>query len=120
MPELTFEEIERMRQIVQQHDAQRPVMQTIDLNNPPKVPYTFQKFPMMVYGESGQNVLVRSESELQEALESGWTRVPQSAPVPVEQPLSPQYQVEVNRLNEQLEAERRKRGPGRPRSTEAA
>lgn len=38
-----------MRQIVQMNDAQRKPMQTIDLNNPPKEPYRFQKFPMIVY-----------------------------------------------------------------------
>ena len=39
---LTFEEVERMRLIVQMHDARRKPMQTIDLNNPSNEPSAFR------------------------------------------------------------------------------
>ena len=71
---LSFEEVERMRQIVQMHDAQRKPMQTIDLNNPPKEPYRFQKFSMIVYDLSQPSTLIVRSEELQAALADGWSQ----------------------------------------------
>ncbi|HVH87682.1 MAG TPA: hypothetical protein VM912_13225 [Terriglobales bacterium] len=134
---LTPEEIERMRQIVQQHDSDRKPIQTVDLNNPPKQPYRFQKFPMMVYdlvnshpahdeerpsrNGFGMDVfhvpakvislMVQSEEQLQEALAAGWSeQAPDFSEERVEA-LSAAYQAEV----EQVEERRRR---GRPRKAE--
>lgn len=118
--ELSHEEIARMRQIVQMHDASRKPMQTIDLNNPPREPYRYQKFPKMVYDLSksiqGKLVtrVVTSEPELAKAIESGYSEdAPTFGDAP-EEHLSAQYQGEVEQLQSQLE-QARKRGPGRPR-----
>ena len=109
--ELSHAEIERMRQIVKDHDAARQPMKTIDLNNPPKEPYKFQKFPKMVYGDGNLTMLVHSEEELSEALADGYS---EEAPVMEVQPeaLSPKYQAEADQIQERLEQSRRK--PGRP------
>lgn len=115
--QLSPEEIERMRQIVQQHDSERKPIQIVDLNNPPKEPYRFQKFPKMVYdlahSEPGHVVsqIVRSEDDLEAALEQGWS---ESAPAYSDEhvePLSPVYAAQAQRVDEQLAARR----PGRPR-----
>jgi len=116
--ELSHAEIERMRQIVKDHDVSRQPMKTIDLNNPPKEPYKYQKFPKMVYGDGNLTMLVHSEEELAQAIDDGWD---EQAPVGgIQQPptLSPQYEAEANRLQEQLEQSRRK--PGRPRKDQVA
>ena len=117
--ELSHEEVERMRQIVQQHDAARKPMRTIDLNNPPREPYRYQKFPKMVYdlasSRPGHLVtkIVRSDNELALALEEGFSEdAPPFGSTP-EEHLSASYQTEVAQLETRL-AEARKRGPGRP------
>lgn len=120
MNPLSHDEIERMRQIVQQHDSQRKPIQIVDLNNPPKEPYRFQKFPKMVYdlthSEPGHvvNRIVRSEDDLEAALAQGWS---ESAPAYSDEriePLSPVYAAQAQRVDEQLAAGRPGR-PGRPR-----
>jgi hypothetical protein len=65
-----------MRQIVLQHDRQSSPINTIDLNNPPKKPYTFQKFPHMIYKAGETQKIVRSEQELELAIEAGWSTAP--------------------------------------------
>lgn len=119
MQELSHAELERMRQIVQQHDAQSKPMKTIDLNNPPKEPYIFQKFPKMVYdleaSTPGHVVtrVVRSEDELADALADGFSKEAPTYGAMPEEELSPKYQAEADRVQEQIEATRR----GRPRKT---
>lgn len=116
---LSAEEIQHMRQILAQHDAESKPVQTFDLNNPPKQPYVFQKFPMMVYATDGEgHLVVSSEAELSAALKQGFTRTaPAQSEVALPQ-LSASLQAEADRVQEQLEANRRaaavRRGPGRP------
>lgn len=71
---LTHDEIERMRQIVLQHDqSTQKGMKEFDLNNPPKEPYRFRKFPMLVYDpDDGNHQQVENEGELAEAMKEGW------------------------------------------------
>lgn len=107
MQELSFEEVNRMRQIVQNFDASRRPMTTTDLNNPPKEPYRFQKFPMMVY-QGKQTAIVQSEDELQDALADGWSQEAPAATEVEAETLSPKYQMEVQQVQEKL-AESRKR-----------
>jgi hypothetical protein len=113
--ELSREEVERMRQIVQQHDAARKPMQTIDLNNPPKENYRYQKFPKMVYdlqkSEPGHLVtlIVNSETQLADAIDNGYSdEAPAFGEMPAEH-LSAQYQNEANRVQEQLEQTRKRK-----------
>lgn len=123
-PELSREEIERMRQIVKQHDAQHKPLQVFDLNNPPKQPYHFQKFPMMVYDlEQSQpghvvSAIVSSEQELQEAMASGWSNEAPAYGDAREESLSPAYQQEADEVQRRVEEARRRRG--RPRNAEVA
>jgi hypothetical protein len=102
---LSAGEIERMRQIVSQADSQnKNGIAPMDLNNPPKEPYRYQKFPMMVYNH-GKSVaahdevkgvkvgnvitnetvhvpaklvstIVNNEKELEKALKAGWKAEP--------------------------------------------
>lgn len=117
--ELSFEEIERMRQIVQAHDGERTPMKTIDLNNPPKEPYYFQRFPMMIYDLEASTPTkiihrtIRSEAELEAALNEGWSQDAPAFGEEREEPLSAAYQAEAARVQEQIEESRRRRG--RPR-----
>lgn len=114
---LSFEEIARMKQIIAEHEGMHQPVQTIDLNNPPKAPYRFQKFPMMVYAENS-TLIVRSEAELEEALSDGWLKTPVSFSEKREEYLSAAYQAEAARVQEQIEETKRK--PGRPRNNPEA
>lgn len=144
-PELTAEEIERMRQLVAAHDGQHKPVTTVDLNNPPRVPYRFQKFPMIVYDLENsyaahdvpvtdrlgnptgatQHVtarivsrVVNSEHELHAALEDGWSEnAPEFREVP-EEVLSSKYLGEAERVQAQIDEAKRRRG-GRPRKDAA-
>src|ERR1051326_3883955 len=72
--QLSPDEIERMRQIVAQHDNQRPQgIREFDLNNPPKQPYTHQEYPKVVYHhENRTHKKVHSKVEERTALNDGW------------------------------------------------
>lgn len=137
-PQLTVTEIEQMRRLVAQHDA-RPQnkIQVMDPNNPPKLPYTFQKFPLMVYDlehsyparqeeqtlRNGAreivhiaakviSMLVQSEEQLQRAIEDGWSQNPPEFREAPEERLNASFAVEAERVQEKLDSA--KRGPGRP------
>lgn len=103
--QLTVNEIEKMRELLAQHDAQNSEGSDFD---PSKVviPYRYQKFPMMIYDHSksypahereqtvtrGSMVVneivhvtanlaskvVRNQAELEEHLEQGWSENPPS------------------------------------------
>lgn len=107
-PELTETDIERMRQLLQQHDLKRKPAQIHDLNNPPREPYRFQKFPQMIYRDSATRI-VRSEAELSDALALGWTEQPVSFHQEREESLNPQYQAEAARVQEQINEAKRRR-----------
>ena len=97
---LTHDEIERMRQIVMQHDgANRQSMNEFDLNNPPKQPYRHQEFPRIVYDHAGRMTLkVRSQAELEQALGAGYELDP-FTPEVAEPELSAAERAEVARLD---------------------
>jgi hypothetical protein len=85
--QLSPEEIERMRQIVAQHDQQnKPGIKEFDLNDPPRVPYRHQEFPKTVYDHEGRrSFIVRNREDEKEALDSGLRLDPYPAePVEVE------------------------------------
>ena len=68
---LTPEEIERMRTLVAQNDAQGAVKE-FDLNNPVTPPYVYQPFPTTVYHAKLGNKVVPDQEALDEALAAGW------------------------------------------------
>ena len=142
-PELTAEEIERMRQIVARHDSEHRPIQTFDLNNPPRQSYRFQKFPMMIYDHENSypahdeertvirgslpvqeifhvpaklvSKIVHNQRELDQALEDGWSeQAPEFREEEREEPLSARYQAEADRIQSELERVNPKRGRGRP------
>lgn len=80
---LTASEIERMRELVLQHDvSNRNESKEFDLNDPPKKQYIHQAFPTTVYHHAkGLNRLANNAEELAEALAHGWQRKP-FVPVP--------------------------------------
>jgi hypothetical protein len=47
----------------------------IDINKPPREPYTYQEYPKIVYGVSGTKIVNSAEEEKQ-ALGSGYTLKP--------------------------------------------
>ena len=115
MSELSHEEITRMRQIVQEHDARRQPMQTIDLNNPPKEFYRHQKFPMMVYDlqrskpEKISFRIVASEKELEMSLADGFSlEAPNFGELP-EQTLTVEAQREVAQAEEKIATAKRRK-----------
>lgn len=108
-------EIERMRAILKDYDQKQAPLRTIDLNNPPKEPYTHQRFPKMVYDlESSKpghivSLVVRDEDELETALGAGYSKQAPSYGNAPEETLSPALQAEANTVQEQIEAKKRER-----------
>lgn len=65
----------------QESPMQTDEIRTIDLNNPPKVPYTHQPFPAIVYNHQRRtHRVVNSQQDLAAALVDGW----QTKPFPAE------------------------------------
>lgn len=86
MPNLNSDEIERMRSLVAQHDAQNKGSQVFDLNNPPKKPYVYNEFPRMVFHhEKGLHKVVKHAEELAAALKAGWKKEPKPVVVEAEE-----------------------------------
>lgn len=100
-PNWTPDEIEKMRNTVLRADKERNGGRDIDINKPVTPPYSFKKFPMIVYHharsiaahdvekESPQKIkfmahvpakyderVVKSEGELQKALADGYEETP--------------------------------------------
>lgn len=142
--QLTQEEATRLRQILAQHDSEQAPVHTIDLNNPPRQAYRFQKFPMAVYdhlnsyasrdeerpGPNGRietvhvaarivSRIVNSEHELKAALADGWSELAPEFREEREEPLSAKYENEANRIQERIEHARRRPGP-KPKHADAA
>lgn len=75
-PQITPQEIERMRQLVAQHDSQGGI-KDFDLNNPPRLPYKYQEYPRIVYHHADRKMrTVNSDEELELALEAGYEKEP--------------------------------------------
>ena len=75
-PELTQDEIERMRTILAQHDSRKGV-QEFDLNNPPKKPYVHQEYPRVMYHHGKRQMRVaKSPDEVHAAEAAGWQKEP--------------------------------------------
>ena len=115
--ELTHDEIERMRQIVLQHDqATQKGMKEFDLNNPPKEPYRFKKFPMLVYDpDDGSHQQVENEAELKEALAEGWVLVHERPAVEAAEPeLTGEEAAEAAEIQKKLDKLNKQAGKKKP------
>lgn len=80
-PQLTEEEIERMRAIVAAHDQQGGKPKEFDLNNPPTPPYVFKEFPRTLFRD-GKLKIVASEHEQDLWLAKGWSVKPTAPEAP--------------------------------------
>jgi hypothetical protein len=96
-------EIERMRQIIGQHDSTNGKIREFDLNNPPKLPYSHQEFPKVVYhhGER-RHKKVHSAQEHKAHLADGWKNDAYPADESNEPELDPATAAEVAAVDEYL------------------
>lgn len=121
--EITPVEAEQLRSILQRYDNDHKPIAIYNLNDPPKVPYRYQKFPKMLYNHEesapaheetrtavvGSSVLeetvhirakvvtliVANEQQYQDALAEGWREdAPEFRDEP-EDTLSAKYQAEA-------------------------
>lgn len=86
---LNVGEIERMRDLVAQHDAQnRQGIKEFDLNNPPRKPLVETEYPRVVYDHKGRRARkAANEEDLKAALKAGWKTEPYPAqPEPEPEP----------------------------------
>jgi hypothetical protein len=140
---LTPVEAEQMRSILQRYDNDRKPVQIHNLNDPPKVPYRYQKFPKMLYNHEQSEpahevtksaivgssvieervhvrakvvtIIVHNESDLAEYLADGWREDAPEFRADLEDTLSRAYEAEAARADDQL-----RRKPGRPRKDAGA
>jgi hypothetical protein len=136
--ELTAQEAEQLRTLLARYDGQRKPITVTNLNDPPKTPYHFQKFPMMVYDHEasfpahdetrtaivGSSVLeetyhvrahvasrvVHTEAQLKEALAEGWRETPPPFRELPPETLSDAALAEADQLNAIAKQPRRQRG----------
>lgn len=126
--QLTATEVEKMRHIVAQHDSTSNKTTIHDLNNPPKEPYRFQKFPLTVYdlkasypsrdedrpkpNGAGRELvhipaklvtkLVHSEADLRESIEDGWSEEAPAFGAEPDNTLSAKYASEAGRVQAKI------------------
>jgi hypothetical protein len=79
---ITREEIERLREIVNQHDREAGIKE-FDLNKPPVEPYTYKPFPKLLYNHKERTTKVAaSQEEMDKLAKDGFVK----EPFPPEQP----------------------------------
>jgi len=75
-------EIEKMRALITEHDK-KAVVNSFDLNNPPRVNYRHQDWPRLLYGLNAEGLptylRVNDREEHEAALEAGWSNTPVAA-----------------------------------------
>lgn len=79
MPQQQFtpEQMLQITAMLEQQKLESTKPKEFDLNNPPKVPYTHQEFPMCVYHHGkGTSRNAQDAEDLAAAIEAGWTRDP--------------------------------------------
>ena len=131
-------EAEQMRAILQRYDNDHKPITIHNLNDPPKTPYRYQKFPKMLYNHEQSEpaheviksaivgssvieeavhvrakvvtIIVHNESNYEEYLAAGWREDPPPFRAEPDDTLSPAYQAEAQRADARLD-----RKPGRPR-----
>lgn len=85
---LSAAEIERMRDLVNKHDADnRQGIKEFDLNNPPRKPLVETEYPRVVYDHKARKAKkVANEEELKAAQKAGWKTDPYPAQPPEPEP----------------------------------
>lgn len=88
LSQLTPDQIEQLRAMLNQSQQKAGQVNSFDLNNPPVAPYSYQPFPKMIYHhESGKHKIVRNQAQLNEHLDTGWsTRQQPDAEAPASEP----------------------------------
>jgi hypothetical protein len=109
--QLTQAEIERMRQIVQQHDGDNnSLKQEFDLNNPPKQPYRHQPYPLAIHHhEKRHTLIVNNEKEKKAALEEGYQEKPFPAEAETGAPNADTLRL-AETIDQQLKEARKQKG----------
>lgn len=110
-PQISAEDIERMRTLVAQADsANKNENREFDLNNPPKKQYIHQAWPCAVYHHKTQRVKpAKNEAELAEALKHGWVKESFTAETGVEAvELDEQDKAELKAVEATLKLAKRK------------
>ena len=97
---MSHEQIEALRSVLFQHDAQHAAMtREFDLNKPPVPPYRYQEFPRLVYRDT-KTALANNADELEELLARDWSITsPAVMEVNLGDELSPAIMAEVNALD---------------------
>ncbi len=106
---LSNDEIDRMRQIIAQHDAKtaQTAMKEFDLNKPSSGPYVYREFPFLLYDhQAGKTKAARNHEERQQMLADGWSESPCATEMP-EIPLTPAEHAEADRIDAKLEKRRK-------------
>lgn len=104
-PEMTYEERERLRQILAQHDAKDAAQanSTFDLNKPPQAKYVYREFPFVMYNHAtGKAKAARDHVERERLIAEGWSSDPIAPEAPPEIPLTAAEQAEADTINTQL------------------
>ena len=101
----THEQIEFLRGLIFQHDAQNAAMtREFDLNKPPTPPYRYQEYPRLVY-QGTKTAPAADEFDLENLLTSGWSLTPpENLEVNLGGELSPAMLAEVQAVD--IEARR--------------
>lgn len=113
LPIFSAAEIEKMRLYVGEHDKQAS-MNSFDLNNPPRVNYTHQAYPKVVYGLTAEgkplHKRVEDAQEHAAALAAGFSNEPQAEPEVDDVELDAAAQAEVKAIEDRVAAARKKAG----------
>jgi hypothetical protein len=106
---ITTDDIEKMRALVNQHDA---AAVAFDINNPPKVQVRFQEFPKLMYKAVNgkvQHQPANNKAEQEEAEENGWQTQPiLDGDVDIDPELDAASQRELRDTETKLEEARKK------------
>jgi hypothetical protein len=106
---LRSDEIERMRQIIAQHDAKtaQNSMKEFDLNKPPVAPYVYQEFPFLMYHHETRRTKPAINNEMRERMQDeGWSVAPFPSDPPPEIPLTAAEHAEADEINNKLKKRR--------------
>lgn len=98
--DLSFEEVERLRRILDRYDKAQPTRKEFDLAKPPVPPYQFKAFPFLMYNHStGKTQAAKSELEKTALIAEGWSVEPFPAEAPAPPQLTAQETAEAARVD---------------------
>lgn len=105
---LSPQDIAQMRALLARHDQEQPVgIQEFDLNKPPKLPYTHQPYPAMLYLHATRKIGVADNASERRALEAaGYVDEPFAREAPAA--AAPSLEEEMEQLEIKLKALKKK------------